>query len=323
MKYRRLGKTGLKISEFSFGSWVTFGPQIDNKVSIDMIKYAYDNGVNFFDNAEVYSKGESETIMGNAIKSLGFRRGSYLISTKLFWGINDGPNEKNTLNRKYLIEGINGSLKRLQLEYVDLLYCHRPDSYTPLEETVYAMNDIITSGKALYWGTSEWSAEEIRGAYDIALRDGLHRPVVEQPEYNLFNRTKIEKEFARLYDDIGLGTTTWSPLASGLLTGKYNKGIPKDSRGALQGYDWLSDKLTNKNNIEKVVNFSTIANDLGAQPSQLALAWCLKNKNVSSVILGASKMEQLKENLKSVNLVDKLDHGVMDKIEKIFSTEEN
>ena len=243
MIYRRLGRSGLKVSALSLGSWVTYGNQLDTKVARECMAAAYDAGVNFFDNAEVYAKGESERIMGAALKALGWRRSSYIVSTKFFWGLHDGPNEKNTLNRKYLTEAIDGSLARLALDHVDLVFCHRPDPDTPIEETVCAMHDIIAAGKALYWGTSEWSAAEIMAAWQVAERHHLHKPVTEQPQYNLFHRERVEREYARLYEDIGLGTTIWSPLASGVLTGKYNDGVPPDSRAALKGYEWLAERI--------------------------------------------------------------------------------
>src|SRR3982751_5427999 len=244
MNYRRLGASGLKLSELSFGSWVTYANQMNDGLARECMAAAYDAGVNFFDNAEVYARGESEAIMGRVLKALGWRRAPYVVSTKFYWGLNDGPNEKNTLNRKYLMQAIDASLARLQLEYIDLVFCHRPDPDTPIEETVWAMSDIIASGKALYWGTSEWSADEIRAAWSIAERHHLRKPVVEQPQYHMFHRKRVEEEYARLYDDIGLGLTTWSPLASGLLTGKYREGIPADSRGAMQGMSFLQEGLT-------------------------------------------------------------------------------
>ena len=245
MEYRRLGRSGLKVSVLSFGSWVTFGPQLDVGLAVDCIAAAREAGVNFFDNAEAYSGGESERIMGKAFERLGWKRNDYVVSTKVFWGLDEGPNMRNTLNRKYLLQAIDGSLERFGLDFVDLLFCHRADPETPIEETVWAMSDIISSGKALYWGTSEWSADEIRAAWDIADRHNLHKPVMEQPEYNIFNRDKVEKQYARLYEDIGLGLTTWSPLASGLLTGKYLDGVPEGSRASLPGYEWLTHQLTN------------------------------------------------------------------------------
>jgi voltage-dependent potassium channel beta subunit len=315
MQYRRLGRSGLKVSELSFGSWVTYGSQVDTKAAVECMAAAWDAGVNFFDNAEVYAKGRSETIMGEALKQLGWRRAQAVISTKFFWGINDGPNEKNTLNRKYLMQAIDGSLKRLQLDYVDLVFCHRADPDTPIEETVHAMSDMITQGKAMYWGTSEWSADEIRAAYEIAERHHLHKPVMEQPQYNLFSRKRVEQEYARLYTDIGLGTTTWSPLASGLLTGKYRDGIPADSRAAVKGYEWIADRVTDPAKLAAVEKLRPIAGDVGCTISQLALAWCLKNPNVSTVITGASRVSQVTENMKALDVVPKLTPDVVAAIE--------
>lgn len=315
MQYRRLGRSGLKVSELSFGSWVTYGSQVDTKAAVECMAAAWDAGVNFFDNAEVYAKGMSETIMGEALKQLGWRRAQAVISTKFFWGINDGPNEKNTLNRKYLMQAIDGSLKRLQLDYVDLVFCHRADLNTPIEETVHAMSDMITQGKAMYWGTSEWNADEIRAAYEIAERHHLHKPVMEQPQYNLFARKRVEQEYARLYTDIGLGTTIWSPLASGLLTGKYKDGIPADSRAAVKGYEWIAERVSDPVKLAAVEKLRPIAGDLGCTISQLALAWCLKNPNVSTVITGASRVSQVHENMKALDVVPKLTAEVMKAIE--------
>ncbi|MBC7710974.1 MAG: aldo/keto reductase [Rhizobacter sp.] len=315
MQYRRLGHSGLKVSELSYGSWVTYGSQVDTKAAVECMAAAWDAGVNFFDNAEAYAKGASETIMGEAIKQLGWRRAQAVISTKFFWGMNDGPNEKNTLNRKYLMQAIDGSLKRLQLDYVDLAFCHRADPNTPIEETVRAMSDMITQGKVMYWGTSEWTADEIRAAYEIAERHHLHKPVMDQPQYNLFARTKVEKEFARLYGDIGLGLTTWSPLSSGLLSGKYKDGIPADSRAALKGYEWIAERVIDQPKVAAVEKLRPIAGDLGCTISQLALAWCLKNPNVSTVITGASKVSQVHENMKALDVVPKLTAEVMKAIE--------
>jgi voltage-dependent potassium channel beta subunit len=279
---------------------------------------AYDAGVNFFDNAEAYEKGSSEEIMGSVLKKAGWRRGSYLVSTKLFWGLHNNPNEKNTLNRKYLIEGINGSLKRMGLEYVDLLFCHRPDPDTPIEETVWAMHDIVSSGKAMYWGTSEWSAAEIIEAWHIAESRNLRKPVVEQPQYNLVHRRRMEKEYLPVFRKAGIGTTTWSPLASGLLTGKYTQGIPKNSRGALEGYAWLTDSLTDRANNDAVRSLERISKELDCTLSQLAIAWCACNPNVSTVITGASKVQQLQENLEAAQLIPKLSPDILAQIDEIF-----
>src|SRR5512140_1075890 len=259
MEYRRLGRAGIRVSELSFGSWVTFSNQVDVKAAVDCMAAAYEAGVNFFDNAEVYAGGKSEEVMGAALKQLGWRRSSYLISTKFFWGIENSVNERHTLNRKRLIEGINGSLKRLQLDYVDLIFCHRPDPNTPIEETVWAMHNIIEWGKAMYWGTSEWAAADVVSAIEIAERHHLHKPVMEQPEYNMFKRERFEKEYAPLFRNYGYGTTTWSPLASGLLTGKYNNGIPAGSRATLKGYDWIKPQLTNPESLAKVKALEPIA----------------------------------------------------------------
>ncbi len=318
MEYRHLGKAGIQVSELSFGSWVTFHTQADVDAAIEMMAAAYDHGVNFFDNAESYAGGESERVMGEALKKLGWRRSSYLVSTKFYWGLNDGVNEHHTLNRKYLIEAINGSLQRYQLEYVDLIYCHRPDKTTPIEETVWAMHNIIEWGKALYWGTSEWSAAEIVAAIEIAERHLLHRPVTEQPVYNLFERRRFTREYERVYKEYGYGTTIWSPLASGLLTGKYNQGIPEGSRGALKGYDWLREELTDKEKLARVQALEPIARDLGCSLSQLAIAWCLKNPYVSTVITGASRVEQVHENMKASEVAPRLTADVMERIVAIF-----
>uniref|UniRef100_A0A7C3EDN6 Aldo/keto reductase n=1 Tax=Gracilinema caldarium TaxID=215591 RepID=A0A7C3EDN6_9SPIR len=318
MEYRRLGSAGVKVSALSLGSWVTYGSQVDIDASAAMLKAAYDQGVNFFDNAESYAGGKSEEIMGAALKKLGLRRASYLVSTKFYWGLNEGPNEKNTLNRKYLMQAIDGSLARFGLDYVDLVFCHRPDPNTPMEEVVWAMNDIVASGKALYWGTSEWSAEEIRQAWEIADRRNLRKPQMEQPQYNLLFRDRVEKEYQRLYGDIGLGLTTWSPLASGILSGKYAKGIPAGSRLSLPGYEWLKDRFPQEV-LRSAAALDPIARDLGATPSQLAIAWCLRNPHVSTVITGASRLEQLQENLKALEFVPKLTQPVLDSIDKALA----
>lgn len=318
MEYRHLGKTGIRVSELSFGSWVTFHNQADVKAAVKMMAAAYDAGVNFFDNAEVYAHGKSEEVMGNALKELKWRRGSYLVSTKIYWGLYENINERNTLNRKRLIEGINGSLERLQLDYVDLLYCHRPDKTTPIEETVWAMHNIIEWGKALYWGTSEWAAAEIVAAIEIAERHHLHKPIVEQPVYNLFERQRFSRDYERVYKEYGYGTTTWSPLASGLLTGKYSQGIPEGSRGALEGYDWLHDDLTNAEKLAKVAALEPLAKELDCTLSQLALAWCLKNPYVSTVITGASRVEQVHENMKAIEVAPKLTPEMLERIDQVF-----
>jgi voltage-dependent potassium channel beta subunit len=316
MDYRRLGASGLKVSELSFGSWVTYGNQLGTDVARECMAAAHDSGVNFFDNAEVYARGEAEVIMGEALAKLGWRRSSYLVSTKFYWGLHDGPNEKNTLNRKYLMQAIDGSLARLKLDHVDLVFCHRADPDTPIEETVYAMHDIVASGKALYWGTSEWNASDIMAAWQIAERHHLHKPVMEQPQYNILHRERVEKEYAPLYRTIGLGTTTWSPLASGLLTGKYNDGIPSGSRGTVQGYEWLAERLQDPARLSSVKRLAPIASDLGCTMAQLALAWCLKNPHVSTVITGASRAAQVVENMKALTVVPLLDADVMARIEK-------
>ena len=318
MQYRRLGNAGIKTSVFSYGSWLTFGSQQEKDDSLECMNAAYDAGVNFFDNAEVYAGGKAETVMGQALQEFGWPRHTYLVSTKYFWGIHrDVPNAFDTLNRKYLMEAIDKSIERLQLDYVDLVYCHRPDPETPIEETVWAMSDIVASRKALYWGTSEWSAQEIRAAWEIADRHHLRKPVVEQPEYNLFNRTKVETEYARLYEDIGLGLTTWSPLASGLLTGKYQDGVPEGSRG--ENVEWLHDLLTDPAKLAKVDEFLAVAQGVGCTPGQLALAWTASNPNVSSVILGARHVGQLNENLDALEVMDALTDEQTDSINEIFT----
>ncbi len=319
MKYRHLGKAGIQVSELSLGSWVTFHNQVGVESTVELMSAAYDAGVNFFDNAETYAAGKSEEIMGAALRKLGWRRGSYLISTKLFWGLHEGPNEQNTLNRKYLIEAMDGSLQRLGMDYVDLLFCHRPDPSTPIEETVWAMHNIIERGKALYWGTSEWDAADIVSAIDIAERHHLHKPVVEQPVYNLFQQHRLGSDYKVVYEDHRLGSTTWSPLASGLLTGKYNAGIPSDSRGALEGYGWLKDQLTDKGRLGKVAALQPIAAGMGATLAQFSIAWCLQNPYVSTVMTGASRVEQLHENMKALAFVDSFTPDVMSEIERVFS----
>jgi voltage-dependent potassium channel beta subunit len=314
MEYRRLGRSGLKLSTLSFGSWVTFRAQLDDDLALECLDVAHDAGVNFFDNAEAYAGGESERIMGRALAKLGWPRHSYVVSTKFFWGIHDGPNTRHTLNRKYLLDGIDASLERFGLEFVDLVYCHRADPDTAIEETVWAMHDMVERGRALYWGTSEWPAADVRAAWEIAERQGLRKPVVEQPEYNLFNRRKVEREYARLYEDLGLGLTTWSPLASGLLTGKYLDGVPDGTRAALPGYDWLREEVSDAGRAEAVRRLQGIAAELGCTLAQLAIAWCARNPHVTSVITGASRVEQLRENLAALDVLPLLTDEVMARI---------
>jgi voltage-dependent potassium channel beta subunit len=316
MQYRRLGRSGLKVSVLSFGSWVTFGPQLDTALATDCMAAAGESGVNFFDNAEVYSGGESERIMGIAFTQLKWPRHSYVVSTKLYWGLHGVVNMRNTLNRKYLMHAIDGSLERFGLDFVDIVFCHRADPETPIEETVWAMSDMVSAGKALYWGTSEWAADEIRAAWEIAERHHLHRPVVEQPQYNLLWRERVEREYARLYEDIGLGLTTWSPLGSGLLTGKYLDGVPQGSRASLPGYEWLRSMLTDPTSNEKVRSLKAISDELGCTLAQMSLAWCVKNPHVSTVMTGASRVEQVEENMRAIEVVDLLDDAVMQRIDE-------
>ncbi|MCX6079849.1 MAG: aldo/keto reductase [Chloroflexi bacterium] len=318
MNYRRLGRSGLQVSELSLGSWVTFHTQVDVDAAMECMAAAYEAGVNFFDNAEIYANGKSEEVMGLALKKLGWRRSSYVVSTKFFWGLNEGVNEKNTLNRKRLFEAIDGSLKRFDMEYVDLVFCHRADPNTPIEETVWAMHNIVEQGKALYWGTSEWPAADIVSAIEIAERHHLHKPVMEQPQYNMLARDRFEMEYARLFTDYGYGATIWSPLASGLLTGKYNDGIPSDSRGALKGYEWLLPRFTSAEKISKVKGLQAIADELSCSAAQMAIAWCLKNPNVSTVITGASRVSQVHENMKALDVIEKLSPEVIGKIEAVL-----
>ena len=321
MEYRRLGQSGLKVSALSFGSWVTFGPQIDTKLAVDCLKAAYDAGVNFFDNAEAYAKGGSEVIMGEALKQLGWRRDSYCVSSKVMFGsvADPGPTQKG-LSRKHVTEACHQALGRLQVDYLDLYFCHRPDPETPIEETVRAMHDLVAQGKVLYWGTSEWSAREIREAHMVAGACHLTPPTMEQPEYNLFNRARVEKEYAPLYGEFGLGTTIWSPLASGVLTGKYNDGIPEGSRFTVGSYTWLKDRILGDKGpwrIDATRRLAAVAADVGTSTTLLAIAWCLKNPNVSTVILGASRVEQLEENLRALDVVEKLGDDVMKRIDHI------
>ncbi|MGZ5024996.1 MAG: potassium channel beta subunit family protein [Chthoniobacterales bacterium] len=319
MNYRRLGKSGLRVSELSFGAWVTFAQQISEKTAEELMSIAYDAGVNFFDNAEAYANGKAEIVMGNIFKRKKWPRDTFVVSSKVFWG-GDLPNQEG-LSRKHVFEACHAALKRLQVEYLDLYFCHRPDPNTPIEETVRAMSDLVRQGKVLYWGTSEWSAEQISEAHKIAreLRDVP--PTMEQPQYNMFHREKVEREFAPLYDTVGLGTTIWSPLASGLLTGKYNDGDPGGTRISLKNYEWLRDQFETaeaRSRLAKVKQLAKVAAELGTTLPRLALAWCLKNPNVSTVITGASKPKQVRENMKAGELVPQLTNEVMQRIEKIL-----
>jgi voltage-dependent potassium channel beta subunit len=320
MQYRRLGRSGLQVSELALGSWVTYHNQVDTKAAKETLAAAMDAGVNFFDNAEVYALGKSEQVMGDAFKALKWPRLSYIVSTKFFWGLareGNTVNQRDTLNRKYLMQAIDGSLARLGLDFVDLVFCHRSDAKTPIEETVWAMSDMITRGKALYWGTSEWPAADIRAAWEIADRHHLHKPVMEQPQYNLLWRKRVEQEYARLYEDIGLGLTTWSPLASGLLTGKYRAGVPAGSRGALESMSFLLKGLTDPSRNEAVGKLETVAERLDCSMAQLAIAWAAKNPRVSTVITGASRLSQLKENLGALEVLPRLTPEVLAQIDKI------
>jgi len=316
MEYRRMGKAGLKLSALSLGAWVTYGGQVGQDTAEQCMAAAYEHGVNFFDNAEGYAAGNAEVVMGNVIKKLGWRRESVVVSTKIFWG-GDGPNDTG-LSHKHIIEGVNNALRRLQMDYVDLVFCHRPDPETPIEETVRAMDIVIKQGKAFYWGTSEWSAAEIMAADGIARQYGLTPPSMEQPQYNMLWRDRFEREYAPLYRDLGYGTTVWSPLASGVLTGKYNDGIPEGSRASLQGYEWLRNSAVTPERIEKVKKLKPIADELGCTTAQMALAWCLTNPNVSTVITGASRAEQVHENMKALDVLPKLTDEVLDRIEAVL-----
>ncbi|MDX2473878.1 MAG: aldo/keto reductase [Candidatus Krumholzibacteria bacterium] len=330
MEYRFLGKSGLKVSALSFGAWVTFQDQLDVDKAYDCMKAAYDEGVNFFDNAEAYAGGMAETIMGQVFKKAGWNRTDLVVSTKIFWGDSPqepgqpakyGPNDRG-LSRKHIIEGTDAALQRLNLDYVDLLFCHRPDIDTPIEETVWAMNHVLQQGKALYWGTSEWSAAQIRRAYDIARREHLIPPTMEQPQYNMLHRERVESEYAPLYDEIGLGTTIWSPLASGMLTGKYNDGIPDGSRLSLENYQWLLPQFQSEagqKKIETVRRLMPVAAELGCTMAQLAIAWCLTNDDVSTVITGASRPAQVTENMKALEIAAQLTPDVQEKIEEILN----
>lgn len=319
MEYRYLGRSGLQVSALSLGGWVTWGGQIGEDLAHDTMVEAWNHGVNFFDNAEAYAHGKAEIALGKAIRRAGWKRSDLVLSTKIFWG-GEGVNDKG-LSRKHVVEGLRASLARMELDYVDLVFCHRPDSRTPIEETVRAMNFAIDQGWAFYWGTSEWTAQDIVAAYHIARREHLIPPSMEQPQYNMLTRQRFEREYARLYTEVGLGTTIWSPLASGLLTGKYNDGVPEGTRVTLPGYEWLREEFGKeeaRQNIEKVKQLTAIAQELGCTTAQLALAWCLKNPNVSTVITGASKVSQVTENMKALEVVPKLTPDVMERIEEIL-----
>lgn len=319
MEYRRLGKSGLQVSALSFGSWVTFGKQIGDSTADELMTIAYDGGINFFDNAEIYSRGKSELVMGEVLKKKNWARSSYVLSSKVFFGFEeDKPNQRG-LSRKHIIEGCHAAMKRLQVDYIDLLFCHRPDKNTPIEETVWAMNTLIQQGKILYWGTSEWANDEIMAAFVFAEKNHLMGPTMEQPQYNMFERTKLEKDFLLLFRDFGLGTTIWSPLASGLLTGKYNNAMPEDTRLTIEGMDWLKERtLGDQSRIEKTKLLDVLAKELGTTLPKLGIAWCVKNPNVSTAILGASKPEQLKENLTSLEVLPLLTLEVLEKIDGIL-----
>jgi voltage-dependent potassium channel beta subunit len=319
MEYRYLGNSGLQVSALSYGAWVTFGSQVDENAARQLMRTAFDAGVNFFDNAEVYADGEAERLMGSALRRLGWQRNEYLVSTKIFWG-GDGLNQRG-LSRKHILEGTDAALGRLGLDYVDLIFCHRADLHTPVEETVRAMNHVIDQGKALYWGTSEWPAERILDAYHVARRERLIPPLMEQPQYNMLHRDRVEREYAPLFERIGLGTTIWSPLASGLLTGKYSSGIPRESRSTLSGYEWLRSRFEGEDaarNMAKIERLTAIADQLDCTMAQLAIAWCVANPNVSTAILGASRNEQLEENLRAIDVVPRLVPDVMERIEEIL-----
>jgi len=319
MEYRYLGKSGLKVSALSFGAWVTFGDQMNADAAESCMTAAFDAGVNFFDNAEVYAHGEAERIMGEVLRRTGWRREDLVLSTKIFWG-GQGPNDRG-LSRKHIFEGTEAALKRLGTDYVDLVFCHRPDAHTPIGETVWAMHHLVQRGLALYWGTSEWSAAQIRQAHDFARREHLLPPAMEQPEYNMFHRHRVEVEYAPLYDEIGLGTTIWSPLASGVLTGKYNEGLPDGSRFALPDYQWLRPRLDSPEGqarLAKVAQLMPVAEELGCTPAQLALAWCLSNDDVSTVITGASRPEQVVENMKALAVADDLTPELLERIEGVL-----
>ena len=323
MEYRKMGKTGLELSVLSFGSWVTFHKQIDDSIADELMGIAYDNGINFFDNAEVYALGESEKMMGRVLKNKNWERSSYVVSSKAFFGTKTGNTAKHNqkgLSRKHLVEACNDALQRLQVDYLDLYYCHRPDKTTPIEEVVWTMNHLIQQGKVLYWGTSEWSGVEIMQAHAVAKEYKLIAPTVEQPQYNLFERNKMENEYLQIFKNEGLGTTIWSPLAAGLLTGKYNNGIPNESRMAIEGFDWLKDRWITENKVNKVKQLSNLALDLNVSLPALSIAWCIRNQYVTTAILGATKAQQLNENFKALEVLPMLTNDVIEKIETIMQT---
>ena len=321
MEYNNLGKSGLKVSRLSLGSWLTFGKLIEDKVSEKMMHYAYDQGINFFDNAEIYARGKSELVMGKILKKSAWSRDSYIVSSKVFFGTGGQWPTQKGLNRKHVFEACHEALKRLQVDYLDLYFCHRPDKSTPIEETVWAMHQLIMQGKILYWGTSEWSAQEIMEAHMFAKQNHLIGPVMEQPEYNMFARRKVEVEFTQLYKTVGLGTTIWSPLASGILTDKYLNKFPKGTRLGVEGLEWLKEKNLTEDKLAKISLLNELSNDLGMSLPVMSIGWCLKNENVSTVILGASKMSQLKENMKSIDALNKLNEKAIKQIEEILQNQ--
>lgn len=322
MEYRRMGKTGLQLSVLSFGSWVTFAKQIDDGASDKLMSLAYDNGVNFFDNAEVYARGESEKMMGRILKKKDWERSSYTVSSKVFFGWRGDKNKPNQtgLSRKHITEACHEALERLQVDYLDIFFCHRPDKNTPIEEVVWTMNILIRQGKILYWGTSEWSGAEIMEAHMVAKELHLIGPAVEQPQYNLFERYKMEADYVTIFKNVGMGTTIWSPLASGLLTGKYNNGVPEGSRMALEGFEWLKDRTLSEDRFKRVAALGELARELGTTLPILSVAWCIRNPNVTTAILGATKEEQLKENLKAIDILSKLSAEVMERIDETMGT---
>ena len=321
MEYNNLGKSGLKVSRLSLGSWLTFGKLIEDKVSEKLMHYAYDQGINFFDNAEIYARGKSELVMGKILKKSAWSRDSYIVSSKVFFGTGGQWPTQKGLNRKHVFEACHQALKRLQVDYLDLYFCHRPDKSTPIEETVWAMHQLIMQGKILYWGTSEWSAQEIMEAHMFAKQNHLIGPVMEQPEYNMFARRKVEVEFTQLYKTVGLGTTIWSPLASGILTDKYLNKFPKGTRLGIEGLEWLKEKNLTEDKLAKISLLNELSNDLGMSLPVMSIGWCLKNENVSTVILGASKMSQLKENMKSIDALNKLNEKAIKQIEEILQNQ--